>query len=40
MLVGLSDEGENGEMMIEKEEDEKEKVVEMCIEELELWVGW
>ncbi|WP_398574757.1 hypothetical protein [Staphylococcus epidermidis] len=35
MFVSVSDEGEKGEMMIEKEEDEKEKVVEKYSEELE-----
>ena len=37
IFVGLTDEAQN-EIMIEKEEDQKEKVLEMSIEELDLSV--
>jgi|GEM_PF-3657887 len=33
IFVGLTDEAQNAEIMIEKEEDQKEKVLEMTIEE-------
>ncbi|MBM7542825.1 DNA-directed RNA polymerase subunit alpha [Amphibacillus cookii] len=36
IFVGLTDEAQNAEIMIEKEEDQKEKVLEMTIEELDL----
>ena len=36
IFVGLTDEAQNAEIMIEKEEDQKEKVLEMSIEELDL----
>ncbi|MEJ7520331.1 DNA-directed RNA polymerase subunit alpha, partial [Staphylococcus saprophyticus] len=35
IFVGLTDEAQNAEIMIEKEEDQKEKVLEMSIEELD-----
>ncbi|HDI8220189.1 TPA: DNA-directed RNA polymerase subunit alpha [Staphylococcus aureus] len=38
IFVGLTDEAQNAEIMIEKEEDQKEKVLEMSIEELDLSV--
>ncbi|GAA5417685.1 DNA-directed RNA polymerase subunit alpha [Paraliobacillus ryukyuensis] len=38
IFVGLTDEAQNAEIMIEKEEDQKEKVLEMTIEELDLSV--
>ncbi|UOQ49430.1 DNA-directed RNA polymerase subunit alpha [Gracilibacillus caseinilyticus] len=38
IFVGLTDEAKNAEIMIEKEEDQKEKVLEMTIEELDLSV--
>lgn len=38
LFVGLTDEAQNAEIMIEKEEDQKEKVLEMTIEELDLSV--
>ncbi|WP_052255499.1 DNA-directed RNA polymerase subunit alpha [Salinicoccus sp. YB14-2] len=38
IFVGLTDEAQNVEIMIEKEEDQKEKVLEMSIEELDLSV--
>ena len=36
IFVGLTDEAQNAEIMVEKEEDQKEKVLEMTIEELDL----
>ena len=36
LFVGLTDEAQHAEIMIEKEEDQKEKVLEMTIEELDL----
>ncbi|MFD2617405.1 DNA-directed RNA polymerase subunit alpha [Terrilactibacillus laevilacticus] len=38
IFVGLTDQAQNAEIMIEKEEDQKEKVLEMTIEELDLSV--
>ncbi|HET7578402.1 MAG TPA: DNA-directed RNA polymerase subunit alpha [Bacillales bacterium] len=38
IFVGLTDEAQQAEIMIEKEEDQKEKVLEMTIEELDLSV--
>ena len=38
IFVDLTDEAQNAEIMIEKEEDQKEKVLEMSIEELDLSV--
>lgn len=38
IFVDLTDEAQNAEIMIEKEEDHKEKVLEMSIEELDLSV--
>ncbi|WP_047983265.1 DNA-directed RNA polymerase subunit alpha [Ornithinibacillus californiensis] len=38
IFVGLTDEVQNVEIMVEKEEDQKEKVMEMTIEELDLSV--
>ncbi|HET7616185.1 MAG TPA: DNA-directed RNA polymerase subunit alpha [Bacillales bacterium] len=38
IFVGLTDQAQKAEIMIEKEEDQKEKVLEMTIEELELSV--
>ncbi|KGX85355.1 DNA-directed RNA polymerase subunit alpha [Pontibacillus litoralis] len=38
IFVGLTDEARNAEIMVEKEEDQKEKVLEMTIEELDLSV--
>ncbi|MDU3977540.1 MAG: DNA-directed RNA polymerase subunit alpha C-terminal domain-containing protein, partial [Staphylococcus sp.] len=38
IFVGLTDEAQNAEIMIEKEEEKKEKVLEMSIEELDLSV--
>ena len=38
IFAGLTDEAQNAEIMIEKEEDQKEKVLEMSIEELDLSV--
>lgn len=38
IFVNLTDEAQNAEIMIEKEEDHKEKVLEMSIEELDLSV--
>ncbi|MGW8753889.1 DNA-directed RNA polymerase subunit alpha [Bacillus wiedmannii] len=38
IFVGLTDEAQNAEIMVEKEEDQKEKVIEMTIEELDLSV--
>ncbi|MFK4469851.1 DNA-directed RNA polymerase subunit alpha [Bacillus sp. RC252] len=35
IFVGLTDEAQNAEIMVEKEEDQKEKVLEMTIEELD-----
>ena len=34
----MTDEAQNAEIMVEKEEDQKEKVLEMTIEELDLSV--
>ncbi|KAA5785516.1 DNA-directed RNA polymerase subunit alpha, partial [Pseudomonas aeruginosa] len=38
IFVNLTDEAQNVEIMVEKEEDQKEKVLEMTIEELDLSV--
>ncbi|MFD1363553.1 DNA-directed RNA polymerase subunit alpha [Lentibacillus salinarum] len=38
IFVGLTDEAKKAEIMVEKEEDQKEKVMEMTIEELDLSV--
>ena len=38
IFVNLTDEAQNAEIMVEKEEDQKEKVLEMTIEELDLSV--
>lgn len=38
LFVGLTDEAKEAEIMVEKEEDKKEKVLEMTIEELDLSV--
>ncbi|MFE5348366.1 DNA-directed RNA polymerase subunit alpha [Bacillus cereus] len=38
IFVGLTDEAQNAEIMVEKEEDQKEKVLVMTIEELDLSV--
>lgn len=38
IFVGLTDDAQNAEIMVEKEEDQKEKVLEMTIEELDLSV--
>ncbi|MDQ0216141.1 DNA-directed RNA polymerase subunit alpha, partial [Oikeobacillus pervagus] len=38
IFVGLTDEAQNAEIMVEKEEDQNEKVLEMSIEELDLSV--
>ena len=38
IFVNLTDEAQNAEIMVEKEEDQKEKVLEMSIEELDLSV--
>ncbi|WP_164670700.1 DNA-directed RNA polymerase subunit alpha [Virgibacillus doumboii] len=38
IFVGLTDEAQKAEIMVEKEEDQKEKVMEMTIEELDLSV--
>ena len=38
IFVGLTDEAQHTEIMVEKEEDQKEKVMEMTIEELDLSV--
>lgn len=38
IFVGLTDQAQQAEIMIEKEEDQKEKVLEMTIEELDLSV--
>ncbi|HLT56716.1 MAG TPA: DNA-directed RNA polymerase subunit alpha [Bacillota bacterium] len=38
IFVNLTDEAQNAEIMVEKEEDQKEKVMEMTIEELDLSV--
>lgn len=38
IFVGLTDEAQAAEIMVEKEEDQKEKVLEMTIEELDLSV--
>ncbi|MDR1800431.1 MAG: DNA-directed RNA polymerase subunit alpha [Lachnospiraceae bacterium] len=38
LFIGLSEKGQEAEVMIEKEDDEKEKVLEMSIDELELSV--
>ena len=38
LFVGLTEEAKDAEIMVEKEEDKKEKVMEMTIEELDLSV--
>ncbi len=38
LFINLSDKAKNAEIMVEKEEDDKEKVLEMSIDELELSV--
>ena len=38
IFVGMTDEAKTAEIMVEKEEDQKEKVLEMTIEELDLSV--
>ncbi len=38
LFIGLTDEAQDAEIMVEKEEDQKEKVLEMTIEELDLSV--
>ncbi len=38
LFIGLTDEAKDAEIMVEKEEDKKEKVLEMTIEELDLSV--
>jgi len=38
IFIGLTDEAQKAEIMVEKEEDQKEKVLEMTIEELDLSV--
>jgi DNA-directed RNA polymerase subunit alpha len=38
LFVGLTEEAQGAEIMVEKEEDKKEKVMEMTIEELDLSV--
>ena len=38
LFVGLTEEAQDAEIMVEKEEDKKEKVMEMTIEELDLSV--
>ncbi|HEX5564449.1 MAG TPA: DNA-directed RNA polymerase subunit alpha, partial [Sporosarcina sp.] len=38
IFVGMTDEAQTAEIMVEKEEDQKEKVLEMTIEELDLSV--
>ena len=38
LFIGLTDSTESMEIMVEKEEDQKEKALEMTIEELELSV--
>jgi len=38
IFIGMTDEAQNAEIMVEKEEDQKEKVMEMTIEELDLSV--
>lgn len=38
IFVDLTDEAQQAEIMVEKEEDQKEKVLEMTIEELDLSV--
>ncbi|QKY70967.1 DNA-directed RNA polymerase subunit alpha [Lentibacillus sp. CBA3610] len=38
IFIGLTDEAQKAEIMVEKEEDQKEKVMEMTIEELDLSV--
>ena len=38
-FINLSENAKNAEVMIEKEDDEKEKVLEMSIDELELSGG-
>lgn len=38
IFVSLTDEAQNAEIMVEKEEDQKEKVLEMTVEELDLSV--
>src|SRR5699024_11490887 len=36
IFVGLTDDAQKAEIMVEKEEDQKEKLLEMTIEELDL----
>ena len=38
LFINLSENAKNAEVMVEKEDDEKEKVLEMSIDELELYV--
>lgn len=38
VFVNMTDEAQQAEIMVEKEEDQKEKVLEMTIEELDLSV--
>ncbi len=38
IFAGLTDEAQHAEIMVEEEEDQKEKVLEMTIEELDLSV--
>ena len=38
LFIDLSDSAKNAEIMVEKEEDQKEKVLEMTIEEMDLSV--
>jgi DNA-directed RNA polymerase subunit alpha len=38
LFIGLTDEAQEAEIMVEKEEDQKEKVLEMTIEEMDLSV--
>lgn len=38
LFIGLTDEAQEAEIMVEKEEDQKEKILEMTIEELDLSV--
>src|SRR5699024_10152932 len=38
IFVGLTDDAQKAEIMVEKEEDQKEKLLEMTIEELDLSV--
>src|SRR5699024_12651326 len=39
IFVGLTDDAQKAEIMVEKEEDQKEKLHEMTIEELALYVS-